>query len=608
MLLARRIAVLAPVAGRRVKSTIAAVSDSISTTTTTTTTVLAVPPTPAARLDNEGPISPQMTTVCPGPASMGLFEELGEVQECSAVHFFADYEASFGNYIVDADGNRILDCFSQIASLPLGYNHPRIVAAVANPTMAWVAANRPALGVLPPMAWAKTLSNVVRRITPESMRNIPTDLMTFSCGSTANENAFKAVFISYMDKQRDGRPATQDALSSAMLNRSPGCPPLSILSFSGAFHGRTFGCLATTRSKPIHKLDVPHFDWPMAEFPKLMYPLHKFVEENALEEARCLAGVRELLEYSKSGMLGTTIAGMIIEPIQAEGGDNHASPSFFRDLRRMSADYDVSFIVDEVQTGGGPTGKMWAHDHWHLAEHGLPPPDIMTFAKKLQTAGYFSTKEMRPSEGYRIFNTWMGEPAKVLMLQAMLDEYDENNLIENAEITGEYLQEGIKLVAQSVKGQGLIGRVRGKGTFVAFSVNNTKLRDELVYALRQAGVQAGGCGAYSIRLRPSMVFQPVHAAEFIRILDEQVVRLSERVERGDEDLGEVSDWNTNDPRNTVDIKTGEQGRFHSTGPSNDRVFAKTFTQQQRDLFTRQQWLQQREHSRFDESSGSRRES
>ena len=55
---------------------------------------------------------------------------------------------------------------------------------------------------------------------------------------------------------------------------------------------------------------------------------------------------------------------------------------------------------------------------------------------------------------------------------------------------------------------GLIGRVRGKGTFVAFSVNNTKLRDELVYALRQAGVQAGGCGAYSIRLRPSMVFLP----------------------------------------------------------------------------------------------------
>jgi len=55
---------------------------------------------------------------------------------------------------------------------------------------------------------------------------------------------------------------------------------------------------------------------------------------------------------------------MIIEPIQAEGGDNHASPSFFRDLRRMAADYDVTFIVDEVQTGGGPTGKMWAHDHW----------------------------------------------------------------------------------------------------------------------------------------------------------------------------------------------------------------------------------------------------
>lgn len=570
MLLARRIAALSPV-GQRCKATAAKVGS------------IEVPATPAAKLNGEGAITPSMKTMCPGPVSLEHFEELRKVQECSAVHFFVDYETSFGNYIVDADGNRLLDCFSQIASLPLGYNHPRITQAVQDPGKAWVSANRPALGVLPPVGWAKALSNVVEKITPDSMRGHDSDLMTFSCGSTANENAFKAVFIKYMDDQRGGRPVSQHELSSAMLNRSPGCPPLSILSFSGAFHGRTFGCLATTRSKPIHKLDVPHFDWPMAEFPKLMYPLRKFEEENALEEAKCLKGVRELLQYSKSGVLDSRIAGMIIEPIQAEGGDNHASPAFFRDLRRLATEFGVSFIVDEVQSGGGPTGKMWAHDHWHLAEHGLPPPDIMTFAKKLQTAGYFTTKEMRPAEGYRIFNTWMGDPSKVLMLNAILDEYEENNLIENAEITGNYLQAGIKLVAQGSAGQGLIGRVRGKGTFAAFSVNNTKLRDELVYALRQAGVQVGGCGAYSIRLRPSMVFLPVHAAEFLRIFEEQIEILAARVESGDEDLGDVSDWNTKDPRNTVDIKTGKQGRFHSTGPSDNRVFAKTFTQQQRDL-------------------------
>jgi len=226
---------------------------------------------------------------------------------------------------------------------------------------------------------------------------------------------------------RDGDAPSQDALNSAMLNKAPGCPHLSILSFSGAFHGRTFGCLATTRSKPIHKLDIPHFDWPMAPFPNLLYPLDRHVDENAEEEKRCLNEVRSLLKDSRGGVLSSTIAGMIIEPIQAEGGDNHASPEFFRSLRALAKEFDLAFIVDEVQTGLGATGKMWAHEHWGLDE--CDAPDIVTFAKKAQIAGFFSTKKMRPKEGYRIFNTWMGDPGKMLMLDAILDEYKKSDLI-----------------------------------------------------------------------------------------------------------------------------------------------------------------------------------
>jgi len=392
----------------------------------------------------------------------------------------------------------------------------------------------------------------------------------------ANENAFKAVFIKYMDDHRGGAKPTQLELSSALLNKAPGCPPLSILSFSGAFHGRTFGCLATTRSKPIHKLDVPHFDWPMAEFPQLKYPLDKFESENAAEEARCLDGVRELLEYSRSGLLPSTIAGMVIEPIQAEGGDNHASDRFFRELRALALEFNVSFIVDEVQTGGGPTGKMWAHDYWQLEEHGLSPPDIMTFAKKLQTAGYFAMPHMRPKEGYRIFNTWMGDPSKAMMLEAILDEYEDNQLIENTKITGDFLMSGLKKLVSKPEFRHLIGRVRGRGTFLAFTVNNTELRDELVYMLRQAGVQTGGCGAYSIRLRPAMVFMPEHAAQFLRVLEEQLQVLADRVANEEDGLGQVADWNTYDPRNLVNPKTGDQGKFHAVAPSNSSMFAKNF--------------------------------
>lgn len=498
---------------------------------------------------DDAPYAPSMKTACPGPESRKAFERLSEVQECSAVTMFVDYEKSRGNYIVDADGNRLLDCFSQIASLPLGYNHPSLTSALMDPKNHHIMANRPALGVMPPVQWADRLERICDRFSPDTMPpGSHCDITTMACGSTANENAFKAAFIAYMDRHRDGKPATQEDLNSSMLNQAPGCPPLSILSFSGAFHGRTMGCLATTRSKPIHKLDVPHFDWPMAPFPKLKYPLDEFEVENAAEEARCLAEVERLLKDSAGGIMKNTIAGIIIEPIQAEGGDNHASPDFFRKLRALASDYGVCFIVDEVQTGGGTTGKMWAHDHWELEQ----APDIVTFAKKAQIAGFFSGPSMRPKEGYRIFNTWMGDPAKLLMLDIVLDEYEKHGLVENAAKVGQILQDGI--MEQALKHDELIGRVRGKGCFVAWSVRNTETRDTMLGALRQKGVTAGGCGAFSIRLRPSMVFGEEHAAEFLRIFAE--------VMNETEVVGNKGTWNMKDPRNVVDLKSGKQGRFH----------------------------------------------
>ena len=236
-------------------------------------------------------------------------------------------------------------------------------------------------------------------------------MTTMACGSTANENAFKVAFIAWQEKFRNGAAPTQEELDSCMRNQAPGCPNLSILSFWGAFHGRTLGCLATTRSKPVHKLDVPHFDWPMAPFPQLWYPLDEHADRNAEEEALCLEVTRDIFEQHCNGP--QPIAGCIIEPIQAEGGDNGASADYFRKLRALCSEYGATFIVDEVQTGGGSTGKFWAHEHWGLED----PPDIVTFAKKLQIGGYFSKPEKRPKEAYRIFNTWMGDPAKMLMLK-----------------------------------------------------------------------------------------------------------------------------------------------------------------------------------------------
>lgn len=211
------------------------------------------------------------------------------------------------------------------------------------------------------------------------------------CGSCSNENAFKNMFIAYRRKQRgENVPFTDEETASCMINQPPGSPHLSILSFHGGFHGRTLGCLATTHSKAIHKLDVPSFDWPIAPFPDYKYPLEENHRENDQEDRRCLAAVEDLIEtYNKKKNI--PVAGIIIEPIQSEGGDNEASPEFFRQLQQIAKKHGAALLIDEVQTGGGPTGKMWCHEHFDLPT----PPDVVTFSKKMQLGGYFHTTDMQ---------------------------------------------------------------------------------------------------------------------------------------------------------------------------------------------------------------------
>ena len=187
-----------------------------------------------------------------------------------------------------------------------------------------------------------------------------------------------------------------------MDNRSPGSPQLSVLSFRSGFHGRLFGSLSATRSKAIHKVDIPAFDWPSAPFPELKYPLESNEAANAAEETRCLEEFERILVESQSTR---PVAAVIIEPILSEGGDKHASPSYFRQLRSISKKHGAFFIVDEVQTGVGATGTFWAHEHWGLPQG--EEPDFVTFSKKMQAAGVYHKRETRPSAPYRSYNTWM---------------------------------------------------------------------------------------------------------------------------------------------------------------------------------------------------------
>jgi len=293
------------------------------------------------------------------------------------------------------------------------------------------------------------------------------------------------------------------------VNEEPGTPKLSVLSFNGSFHGRALGSLSCTHSKYIHKIDFPAFDWPIADFLIRKYPLDKYEKENAEEESRVLRQVEDLILNNQNS---APVAALITEPIQAEGGDNHASNDFFINLQRICKKHDVALIIDEVQTGMGATGKFWAHEHWNLPY----PPDYVTFAKKMAATGFYHTPDTRAPQAYRNFNTWMGDPVKVLILESLVKQIKDFNLLKLVNETGQVLMDGLyKIQAEFPQ---VISNVRGQGTFIAYDLPTPALQDKLINILRDKGIESTGCGTRSCRIRPMLTFQPKHAKIYLDIL------------------------------------------------------------------------------------------
>ncbi|KAM0347174.1 hypothetical protein ACHAPU_005115 [Fusarium lateritium] len=441
-------------------------------------------------------------TEIPGPVSKASTKRLDTIFDARAVHFVVDYDN-----IVDVDGNKYLDVYAQIASIPVGYNNQTLIEAAKSPEMISALVNRPAVGNFPSDQWVDILRNGLMRVAPKGLSYI----FTAQSGSEANELAYKAAFMLYSRRKRGDAEWNEEEINSCLENSKPGSPELAIMSFQNSFHGRGFGSLSTTRSKAVHKLDIPSFNWPQAPFPALKYPLEEHAEDNAAEEKRCLEEVERIMTTWHC-----PVAGLIVEPIQSEGGDNHASPSFFQGLRNITKKHGCVLIADEVQTGFGATGSFWGHDHWNLSS----PPDMVTFSKKAQTAGYFFGNEMLiPDKAYRQFNTWIGDPARVIMCKAVIKEILDNKLVEQtARIGGQLYSELARLAAQYPDH---IQNLRGKdqGTFIAF---DTKDPAGLVRSMRQIGVNIGTCGKNTVRLRPMLIFKDEHVPILINAFDKVI--------------------------------------------------------------------------------------
>lgn len=444
-------------------------------------------------------------TAIPGPASEALRARHGKVQDARTVHFYQDAKASRGNYLVDVDGNVMLDVYGHIACVPIGYNHPALTDALRAGRFDWAMGFRPALGVAPPPEWVAIVEGALMKVAPKGLSRV----VTVTSGSEAVDNAVKAAFIHHVARRRGGQPATQAELDACMQNAQAEANALCVLSFEGAFHGRGLGPLSLTRSKPIHKLDFPAFPWPVAPFPQLRYPLDEHRAANEAEEARVLAIVEEILDRE-----ATRLAAVIIEPIQGEGGDRHASAAFFRALRTLTAERGVALILDEVQTGAGACGTFWAHDAFNLPS----PPDMVVFSKKMQLGGYYAREAFFPAEPLRIFNTFLGDPFRAAQLEVVLEVMARDGLVAHTARTGGALLAG--LLALCVRHPRLLSNARGRGTFAAVDAADPALQARFLAGLRARGVEAGGSGARSLRFRPALVFGERHVDEVIGVLDE----------------------------------------------------------------------------------------
>jgi len=385
---------------------------------------------------------------------------LRKFQPVSNVRCFVDVGRSKGQYVVDNDGKRFLDMITNIASLPLGWNHDSLLRRC--PDLSHHIVNRTANMVYPSLDHVYGLEKVLGRCRPSSGHNY---IHTDSTGSLANENAFKAAFL-YRTRGTDKVPNEME-----------------VLSLRGGFHGRTLGALSATRSDPSHKKGFPNFKWTTVELDGTVNgtPLPSYVNENA-ENISCL----------------------IAEPILAEGGDIHLEDSFFSGLRHLTHEYDIPMIVDEVQTGMYGTGKLWAHQHWgcHV------PPDIVTFSKKFQIGGFFALDKYMPDFSYQICSTWVGDTLRTMLCETILDTIQGEGLAERV------VRVGDKLMDQLSK-DGRLSNVRGRGTFVAFDIEE---RDRFIKEMYANRVLVMGCGENSIRLRPSLIFDEQDVDVFMSAL------------------------------------------------------------------------------------------
>jgi L-lysine 6-transaminase len=413
-----------------------------------------------------------------------------------------DFEKSHGAWLHDSRAGRdVLDFCSFFASNPLGYNHPKLKHPEFLRVLNRVAQLKPSLSDLYSVEFAWFVETFGRLAMPPHMRYV----FFIEGGALGVENALKTAFDWKVRRNR--------------AKGIPGEKGQQVMHFREAFHGRSGYTLSLTNTDPAKTDLFPKFRWPRIENPKLRFPVTAEVERDvAAAEQRALDQIEAAFAANPDD-----IAAVIVEPIQAEGGDNHFRPEFLQAVERKAREHDVFFVVDEVQAGVGITGKMWAHEHFGLR------PDAIAFGKKLQVCGCMVGPRVdeEPENVFkvssRINSTFGGNLTDMVRAGRYLEVIDEDRLLDNARLVGERLVEGLHGLERETGG--LVTNARGRGLMIALDLETKELRARARERMLANGLLLLACGVRSIRFRPPLNLTPAEADTGLEILRKSLKEL-----------------------------------------------------------------------------------
>ena len=434
---------------------------------------------------------PVIKTELPGPKSKEIIE--ADKKYVTPSYPRPDYklvaERASGVWIEDPDGNVFLDCNAGVAVCSTGHCHPEIVQAISDQ--------------------AATLIHLCG--TDFYYRQMP-DLGKKLSEICPIDGATKTHFAN------SGAEAVETALKLAMYHTRR----QKFISFFGSFHGRTLGALSLTSSKKAQRsgfmrqaLDVIHVPYPN----KIRSPFAGVTDEETASKAT--------IDWIENRLFQTTtppeeVAGIVVEVVQGEGGYVPAPKNFLPELRRICDAHGIMLIVDEVQSGMGRTGKMFALEHYDGVK-----ADILCLAKGIGSGlpiGVCVAKAdiMDWHKGAHA-STFGGNPVCIASALKTIDLL-ENGLVENARTVGEYLQSGLNRLKDKYD---CIGDVRGLGLMLGVEFVESKatmkaapeLRDKIETACFERGLIILGCGANTIRWSPPLILTEENTDVALQIFD-----------------------------------------------------------------------------------------